>query len=66
LVLGKALEKAVLRPAFSHKSKVAFPKLKFWESLGIMQYAIAYIPKGNRSVISGPAARYQTRTENIL
>jgi hypothetical protein len=26
LVLGNALEKAVLKPAFPHKSKVAFPK----------------------------------------
>jgi hypothetical protein len=33
LVLGNALEKAVRSPLFPHKSKVAFPKLKFWESL---------------------------------
>jgi hypothetical protein len=30
-----ALEKAVLRPLFPSKSKVAFPKQKFWESLFI-------------------------------
>jgi hypothetical protein len=31
--LGQALGKSGLRPAFSPKFKVAFPKLKFWESL---------------------------------
>jgi DNA-binding beta-propeller fold protein YncE len=33
LVLGKALSEIVLKPNFSPKSKVAFPKLKFWKSL---------------------------------
>jgi LuxR family maltose regulon positive regulatory protein len=33
LVLKKALEKAAKIPLFPPKSKVAFPKLKFWESL---------------------------------
>jgi hypothetical protein len=36
LVLGKALEKAAKSPLFPSKSKVAFPKLKFWESLTIL------------------------------
>jgi hypothetical protein len=31
-----ALEKAVLRPLFPAKSKVTFPKLKFWESFPLL------------------------------
>jgi predicted nucleic acid-binding protein len=30
---GKSFRKSGLKPAFSFKFKVAFPKLKFWESL---------------------------------
>ncbi|MDR1626004.1 MAG: hypothetical protein LBT33_05635, partial [Spirochaetia bacterium] len=35
LVLKKALEKAAKIPLFPPKSKVAFPKLKFWKSLHV-------------------------------
>jgi hypothetical protein len=30
---ARLLEKAAQSPLFPHKSKAAFPKLKFWESL---------------------------------
>jgi hypothetical protein len=33
LVLKQALGKSGQTPAFSYKSKVAVPKLKFWNSL---------------------------------
>jgi hypothetical protein len=33
---GKCSRKSGLKSAFSHKSKIAFPKIQFWESLSIM------------------------------
>jgi hypothetical protein len=36
-VLGLVLEKAVKSPLFLYKFRVAFPKLQFWESLGIQE-----------------------------
>jgi hypothetical protein len=33
MVFPQALGKSGLKPAFSRKSKVAVPKLKFWNSL---------------------------------
>jgi hypothetical protein len=36
LVRGKGFGKSGLKPAFSPKSKVVFPKLMFWENLDII------------------------------
>jgi hypothetical protein len=38
MVFPQALGKSGLKPAFSPKSKVAVPKLEFWNSLGCYEY----------------------------
>jgi hypothetical protein len=38
MVFPQALGKSGLKPAFSLKSKVAVPKLKFWNSLTYEKY----------------------------
>jgi hypothetical protein len=38
MVFPQALGKSGLKPAFSRKSKVAVPKLKFWNSLNFQSF----------------------------
>jgi hypothetical protein len=42
MVFPQALGKCGLKPAFSRKSKVAVPKLKFWNSLKYLDLRAAY------------------------
>jgi hypothetical protein len=45
MVFPQALGKSGLKPAFSLKSKVAVPKLQFWNSLELQRFSAEVVRK---------------------